>query len=102
MTEDITKLPKWAQWKIKRLERDLEVAEKTIKNHEAGTGLITYQYLMGRKHGLPDGATVEFTVDNGRIDVSIDKGLLRVSTSHTIQVLPRATNTFNVVIPKDD
>lgn len=89
---DVTKLPKWAQFKIKVLERNLELAKETAAKSDLPDSKISWRYAIDR-HGIPDNATVEFDIDDTRIDISIVDGVLRVSSSgNSISVLPRAAN----------
>lgn len=97
---DITKLPKWAQEKIKHLEIELSEAQSqnerlTLENSKTGSGHITFTVGMADEVVLSDFATINFdlsddcsgglnvirvalrqTRDGAYIDVNCDKSLV--------------------------
>ncbi len=88
------KLPKWAQLEIQKLEGQLKTAEEVIASRDSQDSMISWRHVMNR-HGIPDHATVEFHIDDARIDVSVVDGALRItSSSSMLSVLPRASNSF--------
>ncbi len=70
MTHDVTKLPKWAQSEINRLERDLEAArEQNRLQVEGETEVFIHDYPDN--HPLPPNTTISFELDGERIDVDV-------------------------------
>lgn len=93
----LDKLPKWAQDEIKRLARDLNVANDTIASFDAKDSVITWRQGLQDKHGLPKHAVVDFHIGGNIITASLSKDVLRVSSSSSsISVLPSASNSVYV------
>lgn len=95
MSEDITKLPRWAQDRIKALEADVAHAQAQLAAHDApdGTPITWTTSIDSTRHGLHKYATVRFQTPNGYVDVHLtDEGELRVYAQNTMVIRPRSAN----------
>lgn len=64
---DISKLPKWAQRYIERLERELRRSKELIENLKFEPGEADFYYKEGvdEKFPMPEGITVHIPMKNG-------------------------------------
>lgn len=106
--EDVTKLPKWAQSKIKRLEGSIEYwrGNAMVISREAESNITVDLGGCKDKLHIPNG-TVQFNVGNGQISVLIDseksgKSFIKVygsgTMSNTIHITPWAANCCRIEI----
>jgi len=85
MTEDLSRLPKWALWRLENAEREVERLRADLKaalsrGAEATSPVRVVDRLRGDV-GLPPGSTVAFNLDTfpegreqpARVEVSIDR-----------------------------
>lgn len=110
MSNDETKLPKWAQTELQRLRSNMLSLEKKLQAF-AGVDKTKIQidpYSGRGRHPmyLPDSITVRFTVDGGNIDLRLRDGRLEVSASSPgaadhLSVWPRASNMVWLTFGKD-
>lgn len=96
--DDISKLPKWAQYHIAKLERDLADAQETIQALNSNGQKITWNNTYPHQaNGLPDDATITFHLPNDKIDVTLGEDFLRVSGySNRIHIEPQASNSITI------
>lgn len=104
MTEDVTKLPKWAQTKIHVLE--MRLAEARAENAQISAG-ATDTFVDTRIDGvptkyLPNGTEVTFAVgrDRSQIRVRREHDVLLINGDDTLAVMPWAANMIKVGIPE--
>ncbi len=93
--ENVEKLPKWAQYEITKLERNIESLTLLVNQHSNPDAKITYGYPV--KHGLPDHTTVSFIVDGVRVDVQIMGDVLKIYSTDTIAVIPNTSNSISIM-----
>lgn len=103
-TEQLEKLPKWAQGEIKSLEMYRKSLEQKISQFEGETETNTYIREGIDKMPIQNNAQVEFQTGykklnsvsvyvrkDGNIDVNTDSRL-----GHTMVIMPRAANAFYI------
>lgn len=95
--EDISKLPKWAQNLISRLERDYNDAIDKLSNMDEG-GETNVKWSSGWKdsHNLPNNSKVTFVVNGKDIDAYIQNGALYISGEREIVIFPHASNAVYI------
>src|SRR5437868_4065002 len=96
MSEDVAKLPKWAQQRIRGLERDLADTRHALDAF-AGTEptLIRCEPSpMSSVRFLPNRTNVEYTLEHGEIEVGLRDGELRVIATGKgeLVVQPQSSN----------
>jgi len=99
MPNDVSKLPKWAQDRIRLLERKAERLEHKIDQLE-GTEETNITYLDGLgERPLPANKTIRFQTNAGHIDVRLERegeGLY-VNAQHPMAIHPQAANSVQIV-----
>lgn len=99
--QDITKLPRWAQDRIRITEMRLQEARLRIDQMfgAAETDTTMQDYPESRK--LPKGANIRFALDKHEwVDVRIRDGRVLVMGSYAINLHPEAANTLTIGILK--
>lgn len=93
---DITKLPQWAQRKIRVLEKNIKTLERKVAeiNGERKTNTAIISGMD--RNPLPNSCTIEFDITGNRISCGIIDNELRVYGYNTIIVLPRASNSIHL------
>ena len=106
MTDDISRLPRWAQNRIAQAEASVEYHKRRLNESlgEDGEGTDTIVY-MGYKepaHGLPNGTPIRFQLDHGVAEARVEDGRLSIHSAHgRLVLLPVVTNSIFVdVIPR--
>ena len=103
---DVTRLPKWAQQRIKILELELHDIKGQLKQVSSGESPVYWEdglrdYTM---HGIPERAAVVFRVQGGTLDVNLRDGRIQIrgtSGRTQIDVRPEAGNAISVGMPGD-
>ena len=96
MTEDISKLPKWAQYRIARAENKLADTERLLARE------VPTKVRISRMHDdaqiyLPDDRGFVFTLPDGEIEVRIKDGGLEVyARQKGLSILPQVTNVVKI------
>lgn len=95
---DITKLPKWAQSEIKRLNNNVESLSARLAAGPEDSDTFADPYAETPRP-LGQGTTVEFRLSDGdawgnRIRVRAKKGALYVLGGDGIAVFPQSSNTL--------
>lgn len=93
---DISKLPKWAQEHITRLQRDHDELKSEVKNLTgAETSNISYRVSWrDNERFLPKYSCISFELDtDGRIFIYHEGDSLRVSCYGALHVVPNARNS---------
>lgn len=105
---DITKLPKWAQRDIQRLESDLRHTKQELREMQAHDGAPTEVFIWKGTDmvPLPRRTQIRFLVRAGEehgpsFDVSIRDGRLRIYGSRWYAIHPSASNTIDIKIEED-
>lgn len=101
MTPDsrITKLPVWAQTKLKVTQMRLAEAEARIASLLPGAASNTHWEDVGKPRSLPNDALISFQVDNSagdKITVHIDEGALYINGLRRLMVYPEAANALRI------
>lgn len=93
---DVSKLPKWAQTEIQRLERNLESANARLNTGPEDSDTFADPYFEESTRPLGRGTMIQFGEERGRrFRVRIDKdGRLDVSGDEGLIVIPRASNSI--------
>lgn len=104
--QDVSKLPRWAQFRIRKLEADVEHYAQVAGRIESGTSKVTFgnAHLGRGLVYLPDNDVYTFIVDGHSIGIRIVKEevgeVLDVNAlGRQIQVLPYASNRIQVRVP---
>lgn len=104
--EKFDKLPKWAQYEITRLTRNLEIAKLELDtiNGKGETNVYIVEGLNDRP--LPNESLIRFVTKLGRFDVTVnyDTGIdiqAMAKGSRHMAVLPRASNKVFVTFIDD-
>ena len=93
MSEDINRLPKWAQERIAHLlHRNQQLAGAIRWQTGEDPSPVTWQVGIGERHNLPEHASVRFELGTGHVDVGLTADGLRVATDLQLVVLPMASN----------
>lgn len=100
MSEDLTKLPKWAQRKIRVLESDLAAAKAKLNDGPDGSRVILDPYSdFARPVGDP---LVRFQYLDGQyIDVGFRGDVLTASAGDMLLVGPSAWNVVRLIPGKE-
>ena len=108
--EDVTKLPKWAQSKIRVLEDNIAHLKKQIGQifEPATTSIrwgINLQTGDDGIHGLPDDSPIKFYLTNDgkdrryiQIMLSKDKEYISIMGSRGISILPASGNYIFIAL----
>ena len=104
---DVTKLPKWAQQEIERLERDVEHFQATLSVGPDDSNTFADPYSSAPRP-LGHGTTIEFVMTDGtRIRVRAERNSVSgaydridVNGGDTIAVLPRAANSVEIQVQR--
>lgn len=104
MEYDVSKLPKWAQDKIKNLERNCEDldAKLSAMGGDTETSRIVWMDGMTRR-SIKNYGTIRFrigeTIDDFEcIDVNLHNRTFTVYGSRAIRILPHAANAVEIAI----
>lgn len=96
---DITKLPKWAQSEISRLERNLAHAEAKLAEGPEDSDTFADPYANAPRP-LGKGTRIEFVADAERRDRFhahlTEDGILEVSGGSSLQIQPHAANVVRI------
>ncbi len=112
MSQDITKLPKWAQLRISVAENSVEYWKTKILMAESGHTEVFVQDHQDGDRGLPPGSRISFKIidddgeEAGRYDVSMtDEGTIEVRGvgRNQLRTIHRSSNVFEVeLVPYSD
>jgi hypothetical protein len=108
---DFTKLPKWAQEYIKNIEREREMAIRTLNEFQDSDTPSSYWIEDNVCTGEEQGPTtkrhyvqanrVTVKVGKGEVDFYLRDGDLQISTGiHTLRFVPNASNSIRIEEPK--
>lgn len=109
-TYDTSKLPVWAQDKLKNLQHEIDSLQRQLEiAQNASTGGETNVYIMeglSDKTYLPEHTRVDFqlgdhfhnTVSVGLITDTTGRRHLRVNGNSGIRIIPRASNLIEIEI----
>ena len=95
----LTKLPKWAQQYIQKLQKDVEWYKKQLRQLDTADSPLTWEAISGNNetHGIPERATITFVLPNGKIDFKLRKDEIHVSAhSRGLLVEPVAANSIKL------
>ena len=100
MRGDVTKLPKWAQQEISRLERDLAYARAKLAAGPEDSNTFAEPYGAAPRP-LGTGTLIRFQLGDpedwgGYIDAHIEGDRLVVHSGHSLSVKPWASNVIHV------
>lgn len=107
--EDLTKLPQWAQTRIRVLERDLQSAWEEARRGAAGETRVRGRDGL-REYFLPDSDTYTFVVQDGEITGEIEvrlsrpssasdlAGLVVRSSTHALTIKPESVNACTISV----
>lgn len=96
---DISKLPKWAQAEIERLNADVRYLEEKIAALSSDSSKVYARITWERNLHLPTESVVTFVVGDHEIDVRLSEvggSHLEVQCHGRVSVEPRASNCFDV------
>ena len=102
MRGDVTKLPKWAQQEIGRLERDLEDARRRLSEGPMDSNTFADPYSESPRP-LGRDTLIEFRAGETfgeRFRVYLRDGVLEVGGGDGVAVLPRASNVVEIKLSK--
>ena len=111
--EDVSKLPKWAQFRISKAERDLVEIQSRMDAYagKTPTAICIDPDAFTVRQGsypryLPERCEVEYTVANGTISVSLRDGELHLHGNYNnaeMVIKPEVSNVLTVkIIPEVD
>ena len=98
MGQDISKLPKWAQDRLRNLQGEVErVREEMLTlTGKPGSTNIEWRHAL-EHHPLPPGVTVRFTMDEYRwVEIGHFLGGVQIRGSRQLIIVPNVSNTFKV------
>jgi hypothetical protein len=111
---DLTKLPKWAQMEIERLQRNLESAQEQLREGDEDSNTFTNYYFDETRRPLGKDEQVTFELDEdqwGRHDYfqvrlqRNSKGAQELevhmsASSASLSVVPQASNVVKLQVAK--
>lgn len=97
--DDLSKLPKWAQTKIKILEGQIKNLDDQLRVVLCGDGPIRWEYVR-RIYGLPaDGGHILIQTNSGEVEVRLRDGVLHIqSVDGVLVVEPVVSNHITVKV----
>ena len=100
MEHDITKLPKWAQQRIKYAEQTAsEALEREKRTVEGDTNVWIDKGYRRDRQPLPEHTRILFELEDGSISVSVEDGKVYVMAIHGgLSVYPRSSNTLSMEV----
>src|SRR5205085_10596444 len=100
MSEDIRKLPLWAQNRIKKLESDNKHLQQLLSQTGCGDSDVSWGYAGEDIAGIPADARIKFKLGDCRIDVYRVGDRLelysRGGLSDALVVYPHVTNVVRI------
>lgn len=103
---DRSKLPKWAQQELDRLDNAVEYHKSRLaESLGEGPEVSDTQVHMGYqepKAGLPNGTPIHFKLSYGKVEARVNDGKLEISSPNgSLAVFPHVTNEVQVaVVPR--
>ena len=94
--EKLSKLPKWAQSEIKRLESNLIEVENELSTLYGKNETNTKIAYVGNDKPLPNSAVINFDIGGNVISCNIVDGELRIYGRNGISVFPKASNSVYI------
>lgn len=97
-TRDRTKLPKWAQQELGRLERDLEHAQARLAEGPENSNTFADPYADSPRP-LGEGTLIEYRFGESwgeKFSVRLEGDKLYVMGGSTLSIYPQSSNTFRV------
>lgn len=103
--EQLSRLPKWAQDQIKRLESELEREKSALSllSSESDDSPISYGYAAdGMPRGFIPNGPVHFTIGGEQVTVSVSRVAdeLVVQGNSCIELIPVAANSIRIRVGK--
>lgn len=92
----LRKLPKWAQYEIDRLQKNLEYKEQRLAKMFGNEGTNTFIYEFDKTRPLPKDCVVQFNTGKKKIKCCVDRGRLYVHVSSSILIRPEAYNAVSI------
>lgn len=102
-TNDVTKLPKWAQAEIERLSNSVEYHKERLRESipegEGASDTVVYMGYGEEHVGLPKGTPIRFQTDTGVVQVRAKGDHVEI-TSHqgSLALFPHVTNVVNAKV----
>lgn len=102
-TNDVTKLPRWAQWELEKLRNNLAAAQRELaamRGEAPAASPVILNTIMQKDVLLPDHASIRFGLPDlpvryGRdrwVEVSLQNEAVRVYASHYLVIRPAGSN----------
>jgi hypothetical protein len=103
MSNDITKLPKWAQQEIERLENSVEYHKgrlaESIPQGEGASDTIVYMGYGEEHVGLPNGTPIRFQTGDGVVEARVKGDTVEIHTvGGSIGIFPHVSNVVGVKV----
>lgn len=103
--EEIAKLPKWAQQKVRTLQMRLNEATEEIKRintNEPSNTVVGFEHThkdMDKPTYLKDGQLITFKLEKGKyITARIKENFLDINGNNGLLIVPRASNAFEIIM----
>ena len=107
MSYDVTKLPKWAQSEIARLESNVadykKMAYAVTTSEEEQLPISNTEVAQGFDKDskyLPPDTTVRFHGDAGWLDVTVSKRGIEVHAQDPLKVKPQSSNSIYIEVER--
>ena len=99
--EKIDKLPKWEKEYIANLQNRVAVLQqlRDASLQDRKETKVCWEY-NGDKNYIPDGAYVSFFVMDGKVEVHLGDGVLRIYGNDKIKIIPQVANSIYIAIDK--
>ena len=77
----LTKLPRWAQQYIRKLQKDVAWYKEQLRQLDTASSPLTWEVITGDStiHGIPERATITFALPDGEIDFRLRDEQIHVS-----------------------
>lgn len=89
--EDLTKLPKWARFRIEKLEADVKHYYQKLAELSGDAETNTFIGYMNRQP-LPKDETIFFYVGDIYLAVRVKEDYISLNSSENINIIPIASN----------
>lgn len=93
--EDVSKLPKWARFRLEKLEADVKVYHQKLAELGGDAETNTFMGYMNRQP-LPKGETIFFYVGDTHLAVRATENYIDLNSYENIIIMPRASNAAQI------
>lgn len=93
--EDVSKLPKWARFKLEKLEADVKFYHQRLAELGGDAETNTFMGYENRQP-LPKNETIFFYVGDSYVSVRVNGSYIELRGAENITISPRASNSVEI------